>query len=591
MKKFIGAVLCLFFAPPLLAQERILNFDAHAKVQTDGKVLITETITLNAEHKQIRRGIYRDVPLTPPQTLRALGLEMDGKSHPYFTENFPQGVRVNFGGNNDIPRGVHTYTFTYEMDNVIGFFKNYDEIYWNATGNNWIFPIQSASARVTLPPQARALEDKISVYTGPAGSKAQNAVRDGLAFRTTLPLPPHSGLTVAVPFHKGVVQPSATLQKHIQKQKTLRFAFWAALTGLFLYGYWIWKRRGKDPAARAVRRFDPPEGVSPAFARCLSRMGPDVKATAVALCSLSMKGLIEIKETKTIFSRSYQITKKTVAPPELPAEEAAAFNALPNEELSLTGKYDQYVETLNKRIVKSLRAQCGKKYFRKNRWWTAPVWVLCGVLFIRLIFELGPGTVMPLVFLCCAVSFFLAFRQKKPALTDWLMMIVFVLISLPVFMREWPNLRAHGPLAAAFAFSLIGAMWFTSVMRAYTPRGRKLMDEIDGFKAYLSVGEGTRAAASDPTDKLKIFCDYLPYALALDVDNEWIKRFSAALGSAPVAQAAAARGYAARGNLNASLGAMSASFAGAAAPSRGASGGGGRGFSGGGFGGGGGGGR
>ena len=59
------------------------------------------------------------------------------------------------------------------------------------------------------------------------------------------------------------------------------------------------------------------------------------------------------------------------------------------------------------------------------------------------------------------------------------------------------------------------------------------MDEIEGFEMYLRTAEGDeirRLEAPKPTPE--IFERYLPYALALGVENEWSERFADVLASA-----------------------------------------------------------
>jgi uncharacterized membrane protein len=59
------------------------------------------------------------------------------------------------------------------------------------------------------------------------------------------------------------------------------------------------------------------------------------------------------------------------------------------------------------------------------------------------------------------------------------------------------------------------------------------MDEIEGFKLYLKIAEGDeirRLQAPTPTPDL--FERYLPYAMALGVENEWSERFTGVLAAA-----------------------------------------------------------
>src|SRR3546814_18478463 len=49
---------------PSLAAEYIRSYHSEIEVAADGRLTITETITVNAEGRDIRRGVFRDFPLT-----------------------------------------------------------------------------------------------------------------------------------------------------------------------------------------------------------------------------------------------------------------------------------------------------------------------------------------------------------------------------------------------------------------------------------------------------------------------------------------------------------------------------------------------
>ena len=71
-------------------------------------------------------------------------------------------------------------------------FPDYDELYWNATGTGWTFPIDVAEARINLPEQAPFKQT--AIYTGPQGATRQGRHRcreqpGRIVFRTTRPLP------------------------------------------------------------------------------------------------------------------------------------------------------------------------------------------------------------------------------------------------------------------------------------------------------------------------------------------------------------------------------------------------------------------
>ena len=88
-----------------------------------------------------------------------------------------------------------------------------------------------------------------------------------------------------------------------------------------------------------------------------------------------------------------------------------------------------------------------------------------------------------------------------------------------------PGIAAY--ILAPLAF--LGIHW----LQAPTPAGRAIMDRIEGFRQYLGVAEEDRLNALNPPDKTpELFERFLPYAIALDVENRWAKRFAGVLGAA-----------------------------------------------------------
>lgn len=156
-------------------------------------------------------------------------------------------------------------------------------------------------------------------------------------------------------------------------------------------------------------------------------------------------------------------------------------------------------------------------------------------------------------------------------------------------------------VAAMFAVLVV----FAIAIKAPTADGRRLMDEIQGFKRYLAVADKDELARlpgpqpeQEPTLDAERFERLLPYAVALDVEDAWTDKFTLAVGAAAAAAAASAihwyhgGGVSDLGSLASSIGGgLSSQIASSSAPPGGSSGGGGGGSSGGGGGGGGGGGR
>jgi Predicted membrane protein (DUF2207) C-terminal domain len=86
---------------------------------------------------------------------------------------------------------------------------------------------------------------------------------------------------------------------------------------------------------------------------------------------------------------------------------------------------------------------------------------------------------------------------------------------------------------------------FFELMKAPTVSGRKLMDEIEGFRMYLGTAEQHRLdMLTPPKETPELFEAYLPYAIALDVETEWNKRFERVFAEAAQAPGGTGRGYA-----------------------------------------------
>jgi hypothetical protein len=201
--------------------ERILNFKNFIKVHPDASMTVTEDISVQAFGQEIKRGIIRDFPTTYRDRLGntvTVGFKVeevwrDGRPEPYRIESASNGVKIVIGQKDVFLRsGVYTYTIRYRVDRELGFFKDFDELYWNVTGNGWTFAIDRAEAYIEMPAGAKIL--KFAAYTGYQGDQGHDfAVRAGdhdIVFKTTRRLAPKEGLTVAVSWPKGVVhEPSS----------------------------------------------------------------------------------------------------------------------------------------------------------------------------------------------------------------------------------------------------------------------------------------------------------------------------------------------------------------------------------------------
>ena len=204
MKSLVGlpasfaALLAIVLASASLAGERLLSFDSRILVRPDASLLVRETIRVRAEGNKIRHGVYREFPqlyhsqlgLNVKTGFDVTSVRRDGQPESYHIEDRENGKRVYFGSPKvNLRPGEYTYELTYQTDRQLGFFDDHDELYWNATGNGWLFPIDRASATVTLPDGAKITS--VTAYTGPTAPAARTT--RARSSRPTWPPSPRRG--------------------------------------------------------------------------------------------------------------------------------------------------------------------------------------------------------------------------------------------------------------------------------------------------------------------------------------------------------------------------------------------------------------
>ena len=167
---------------PATGAERILSFISDVKVLTNSDLLVTETIRIQAEGDAFKHGLLRDFPTTYTRrngTRVRVGFDVqsvtrDGVREAFTTERKGNGVEVRIGDPDVmLSFGPHEYVIRYLTTRQIGFFPDFDELYWNATGNGWAFTIDQAEARITLPASVAFLNS--AFYTGPQGADGKDA--------------------------------------------------------------------------------------------------------------------------------------------------------------------------------------------------------------------------------------------------------------------------------------------------------------------------------------------------------------------------------------------------------------------------------
>jgi hypothetical protein len=551
--------IMLWLSFPSFATEYIQSFHSDIEVRRNSDLYVTETIRVQAEGKSIRRGIYRDFPTryhNPQGRSMSVGFELlsvkrDGVSEPFRIKNQSNGKRIYIGDSNVfLPPGVYEYQLSYLTTRQLGFYDDFDELYWNVTGNGWAFKIDHASALVTLPDTVT--DFRLTGYTGPQGSTAQNLQyrRSGnnqVYFETDQPLARYEGLTIVVGWPRGLVDAPSGAQLRawfIEDNKAALVVASGALA-LLIYYLLLWRWFGRDPEAGViVPLYQPPQGYSPASMRFIQNMGYDEKCFTSAIINLAVKGALEINDD----DGDFKVIKKDNSNPSPAAGEAQVLGGLFADGRGNISIVQSNHSTLSSAISKhknSLKRDYRKKYFNTNSWLLVPAILATLILIATAILSLpSEQVIMKTMFLSVfstipLLSISAIWRGTKLGGKRGIIQIVsniLVLIAISVvFFIEGSRLmelieEVPLPLVAGLLAMLALHLFFYQWLKAPTLAGRRLLDKIDGFKNYLEVAEQDEIAlAQTPEFSADLYESYLPYAIALDLENEWTDRLDHAI--------------------------------------------------------------
>lgn len=530
--------LVLALAPGSLAAQRswyIEEFHSDLEVQPTGVTRVTETIRFRFNGSW--NGIYRDLRLTPPDVYGRrdlLDVELvsitDGSGQPLRFETSSQGSRVRrwqvwVPGAEDAAR---TVVIRYDVQDGIGFFgqpggDNYlDEIYWNVTGTEWEVRIEHASARVVLPPGAQPVQS--AAYTGSKDVESQTAdIRTSgntVTFDESRVLGPGENLTVATSWPGGLVarteQPGAVTHGAA--------AGWPLVLPLFAFflSWKQWDRKGRDPEPRAiVVRYEPPDSLTPAEVGTLVDHNAEMHDITATLVDLAVRGYLHIeKEEKKVFglfkNNDYIFHLKR------PREEWGGLN--PHEV--------EYLDALFKHGG-SVRRGFMAAVFGKEEPDLAAEGAGEGPTYdsVRLsdlkekFYKDLPGIKKAIYSQLITKGHYRTDPTKVRA--AWSIGAL-VLIGASVFAGVWAYNNALSfvdPVVLGIAGGVAGVIVFVfgQLMPARTERGARARENALGFKEFLSKVEEDRYRRMIKSPEQ--FEQYLPFAMAFEVEDRWAKAF------------------------------------------------------------------
>jgi hypothetical protein len=272
-------------------------------------------------------------------------------------------------------------------------------------------------------------------------------------------------------------------------------------------------------------------------------MGYDRTGFASALLNLASKGMIRILR----HSDGYAIEKTGTDNKGISTDEQVLYGALLGDEREQALSKRQVLDAVAIHRAygkhrRHLMSSVGKRFFVKNARYVIPGILISLIVaainaeivdvegsYVKELTGLGLWTIFA-GFVCRFLSRKKVLELKKPSkLTYLLLLFPAVLYSVAVSIShafEVFDIRQFMFLLPLFIM-LTAHVVFLFLLRAPTPLGRKVLDEIAGFRTYLAAAEGDRLDRMTPPEKTPgLYQAYLPYALALGVENRWSEKFA-----------------------------------------------------------------
>jgi len=465
-------------------------------VAQNGTTEVTER--LDVVFEGVYHGIYRDIPIEYPGPhgsnytlfLRVTGVtDGDGNRLKYesSTRNGSRHLKIYVPGAEDTTR---TVLISYSVRNAVRWFDDYDELYWNVTGNDWPVPIDEASATITFPSNA-AGSLRAQAFTGIYGSQDRNAnvqVRGNVVqVSSNNPLSMREGLTVDVYIPKGILaQPSKLTEAFwfLRSNAIVLLPLWAFVV---MFAFWWIKGRDPKPTISVAPMYEPPKGMTPAEVGTLIDDTVHPRDITSTLVDLAVKGFIKIEETesKTLLFSHRDYTFHSLKPSgswsSLQPHERVILNhtfAGGATEIRLSDLRNHFyvaIPTIRENILSELRSKGMYSVDPES----AHAYVFAGVLF----------TAAPFI-----------------------LMQVFGTTSL---------FESPGLLVASAILSIIIIFLFARIMPAKSLDGVRIKTEILGFQEFVNRVDADRLKRMPPDT----FEKFLPYAMALGIENRWAKAF------------------------------------------------------------------
>jgi uncharacterized membrane protein YgcG len=465
-----------------------------------GLLEITETISVNYSGQN--RGILRAIPATysgKKLNIVIKKIERDQKTEPYILYAENNNIVIKIGDPNTYLTGNHTYSISYTLENVVRFYENHDELYWDVNGNDWLQTFNNVDAVVRTDALTSTAYEPIC-FTGLIGTKEQSCVVEKASLSTTYsmtrPLQAGETLTIVQGFEKGYFSSEAWTERN-----------WGIIVAspLFLMqslvvtsAYSRWNKYGKDYKDRKAIApyFERPRGLSVMQSSYVLHNSMQAKYVSASIIDLAIRGYIKIVEIGEGRKTRHELVYVMDSDDYLTEDEKKLLN-----DIFTTNKTGETVslEKSKNKLYKSI-PEITK--------------ILDDTSAASGYYELSPKN---------------AFKKLAPHLLS-----AAVLFVVGILFANF----TQGISVLISIFMIVGVVGFSALMTKRSVKGNALVDHMKGLKMYLERSEKDRLKMQDavaaplsrnvhqPRRDRVFFERLLPYAVALGVEKSWADAFA-----------------------------------------------------------------
>ena len=482
------------------------RFDVRITVLQNGDFVVEETQEIVFTSGQFRFG-YRNIPMDRLEDITDVSVrEGDrqydrGRGGNYTFQTFVEDgdfqIRWYFPPTSN---SSHTFVLRYTVKGGLRYYEDGDQLYWKAVYADRDFPVYSSTVRVELPDAAAS--GPVAAYDTEASIAGRGT--STVTFEAQETIDPGQEFEVRVQFPHGIVQGSepdwqAAYDRRAaweEGPKDLVSLGLGVLGALLLIGgplglLLLWYLRGRDPEVSLPAEYiaEPPSDDPPGVVGTLVDEKADMPDIIATLVDLARRGYLTIEEERergflgaTSFDFTFRRTDK------------GHDDLLPHERRLLDeifeGRSSRHMSDLRNEFYQAIPGIKGKLYQQ-----TVKRGYLRGSPSrVRKLYA-GIGVALLIgVFACGIVSVAL--------LAEYTAAVVCPFVGVGV---------------TAIGLAVVG-QWMPSKTR----KGAEQAARWEAFRRYLSnIEDYTKL--SEAADQ---FERYLPYAIALGVDQDWVRKFS-----------------------------------------------------------------